>query len=118
LTLATRGWFTSLSENFINNWRTIKYNFLISFIGSKQQFKSEFHLEIIKQHKDKPLREYITRLDNEALEVKGVELNMVLYFFNYKGFYPGGFSKHLAGEKPTSMEDLKQRTDEWIMIEE
>jgi hypothetical protein len=31
---------------------------------------------------------------------------------------PGGFSKDLVGEKPKSMEELKQRAEKWIQIEE
>jgi hypothetical protein len=67
--------------------------------------------------KDESLREYITRFNNEVLEVRNVEPNLVLYFF-VKGLKPGAFSKALAGEKPTSMDDLKARAEKWIRIEE
>ena len=78
------------------------------FTSSKRQFKSEFHLET--------LREYITRFNNEVLEVRNVEPNLVLYFF-VKGLKLSAFAKALVGEKPTSMDDLKARAEKWIRIE-
>jgi hypothetical protein len=67
--------------------------------------------------KDESLREYITRFNNEVLEVRNVEPNLLLYFF-VKGLKPDTFAKALAGEKPTSMDDLKARAEKWIRIEE
>jgi hypothetical protein len=54
------------------------------------------------------LIEYITRFNNEVLEGRNVEPNLVLYFF-VKGLKPGAFAKALASEKPTPMDDLKER---------
>jgi hypothetical protein len=48
------------------------------FTSNKWQFKYEYHLETVKQCKDEPLKEYITCFNNEALDVKDIELNMVL----------------------------------------
>jgi hypothetical protein len=42
---------------------------------------------------------------------------MMLYFLR-QGLKPGGFAKDLAGEKPRTMEELKQRAEKWIQIEE
>ena len=51
------------------------------------------------------------------LEVRNVAPNLVLYFF-VKGLKPSAFAKAFAGEKPTSMDDLKARAEKWIRIEE
>jgi hypothetical protein len=67
--------------------------------------------------KDKSLREYITRFNNEVLEVWNVEPNLVLYFFD-KRLKPNAFAKHLVGQKPISMDDLKARAEKWIRIKE
>jgi hypothetical protein len=67
--------------------------------------------------KDESLREYITCFNNEVLDVRNVEPNLVLYFF-VKGLKIGAFAKALTGEKPTSMDDLKARAEKWIRIEE
>jgi hypothetical protein len=66
---------------------------------------------------DESIREYITHFNNEVLEVRNVQPNLVLYFF-IKGLKPGAFSKALAGEKPMSMDDLKAKAKKWIRIEE
>ena len=59
---------------------TLKDKFILHFTNSKRQFKSEFHLETVKQRKDESLRDYITRFNTKVLEVKNVEPNLVLYF--------------------------------------
>ena len=51
-----------------------------NFTSSKQQFKTEHHLERIKQRSDEPLRDFIIRFNAESLEVRDVAPNMVLYF--------------------------------------
>jgi hypothetical protein len=61
--------------------------------------------------------ENITRFNNKVLEVRNVEPNLVLHLF-VNGLKQGTFAKHLAGEKPTSMDDLKARAEKWIRIEE
>jgi hypothetical protein len=42
---------------------------------------------------------------------------MMLYFLR-QVLKPGGFAKDLAGENPKNMEELKQRAEKWIQIEE
>jgi hypothetical protein len=32
--------------------------------------------------------------------------------------YPGPFANHLAGDKQTSIEDIKKQAEKWIMIKE
>ena len=95
----------------------MKDKFILHFTSSKRKFKSEFHLETVKQGKDESLRDYVTRFNNEVLEVRNVEPNLVLYLF-VRGLKPGAFAKQLAGDKPTSMDDLKVRAKKWIIIEE
>jgi hypothetical protein len=111
--------FSNLPPQSINNWKTLKDKFVLHLhlTSSKRQLKSEFHLETIKQMKDESQREYITRFNNEVLEVRNVEPNLVLYFF-VKGLKPCAFAKALVGEKPTSMDDLKARAKKWIRIKE
>jgi hypothetical protein len=94
LSEATCRWFSDLPPQSINNWKTLKDKFVLHFTSSKRQFKSEFHLETIKQMKDESLREYITRFNNEVLEVRNIERNLVLYFF-VKGLKLGAFAKAL-----------------------
>jgi hypothetical protein len=115
--VAASRWFYDLPPQSINSWKALKDKFVLHFTSSKRQFKSEFHLEMIKQIKDESLREYITRFINEVIEVRNVEPNLVLYFF-VKGLKPGAFAKALAVEKPTPMDDLKARAEKWIRIKE
>jgi hypothetical protein len=117
LKAAARRWFLSLPVGSIAGWKALKDKFVSNFTSSKQQFKTEHHLERIKQRSDEPLRDFIIRFNAESLEVRDVAPNMMLYFLR-QGLKPGGFAKDLAGEKPKTMEELKKRAEKWIQIEE
>jgi hypothetical protein len=88
----------------------LKDKFISNFTSSKQQFKTEHHLERIRQKLDEPLRDFIIRFNTESLEVRDVAPNMMLYFLK-QGLKPGGFAKDMAGEKPKTMEELKRRAE-------
>jgi hypothetical protein len=75
-----RRWFTDLPPNSIGSWQVFKDKFLRHFTSSKKQFKSEYHLKSVTQSDKDPLRDYIIRFYKEALEVKGVAPNMILFF--------------------------------------
>jgi hypothetical protein len=115
LSEAASRWFSGLPPQSISNWKTLNHKFILHFTSSKRQFKFEFHLETVKQGKDESLRDYITRFNNEVLEVRNVEPNLVLYFF-VRGWKPGAFAKQLAGDKPVSMDDLKVQAEKLIRI--
>jgi hypothetical protein len=63
------------------------------------------------------LRDFIIRFNKEALEVKDVAPNMILFFFK-EGLKPSFFKQELTGNKPLNMEELKDRAEFWIRIEE
>ena len=64
-----------------------------------------------------PLRDFIIRFNKEALEVKDVAPNMILFFL-MEGLKPGFLKQELTGNKPLNMEELKDRAEFWIRIEE
>jgi hypothetical protein len=80
LKAAARRWFPSLPARSITGWKALKDKFISNFTSSKQQFKTEHHLERIKQRLDEPLRDFIIHFNAESLEVRDVALNMMLYF--------------------------------------
>jgi hypothetical protein len=107
LKVAAQRWFSSLPAGSIVGWKALKDKIVSNFTSSKQQFKTEHHLERIKQRSDEPLRDFIIRFNAESLEVRDVAPNMMLYFLS-QGLKLGGFAKDLAGEKPKIMEELKK----------
>ena len=94
-----------------------KDKFLRHFTSNKRQFKSEYHLKSITQGDKEPLRDFIIRFNKEALEVKDVAPNMILFFL-MEGLKPGFFKQELTGNKTLNMEELKDRAEFWIRIEE
>jgi hypothetical protein len=80
LKAAARRWFSSLPAGSIAGWKALKDKFISNFTSSKQQFKTEHHLERIKQRSDELLRDFIIRFNTESLEVHVVAPKMMLYF--------------------------------------
>jgi hypothetical protein len=113
LKAAAQRWFSSLPAGSIAGWKALKDKFVSNFTSSKQQFKTEHHLERIKQRSDEPLRDFIICFNAESLEVCDVAPNMILYFLR-QGLKPGGFANDLAEEKPKTMEELKKQAEKWI----
>ena len=113
LKAAARRWFSSLPAGSITGWKAMKDKFNSNFMSSKQQFKTEHHLERIRQKTDEPLRDFIIRFNAESLEVRDVAPNMMLCFLR-QGLKPGGFAKDLAGEKAKTMEELERQAEKWI----
>jgi hypothetical protein len=95
----------------------IKDKFLRQFTSRKRQLKSEYHLNSIKQGEKVPLCDFIILFNKEALEVKDVSPNMILFFL-MEGLKPSFFKQELTGNKPLNMEELKDRARFWIRIEE
>jgi hypothetical protein len=54
LKVAVRRWFSSLPAGSCSGWKVLKDKFVSNFTSSKQQFKTEHHLERIKQKSYKP----------------------------------------------------------------
>ena len=117
LTDAAGQWFNDLPPNSIPNWATFKDKFLRHFTTSKKQFKSEYHMKSVKQGKTEPLRDFITRFNKEALEVRNLAPNMLMYFFT-EGLQDGTFKDELTGFPSPTMDDIKARADYFIRIEE
>jgi hypothetical protein len=59
LKATSRRWFSSLPAKSITGWMMLNEKFILNYTSSKQQFKTEHHLERVKQKPDEPLREYI-----------------------------------------------------------
>jgi hypothetical protein len=101
LKAVARRWFSSLRAGSITRWKAIKDMFVSNFTSSKQQFKTEHHLERIKQKPDEPLRDYIICFNAESLKVRDVAPNMMLYFLR-QGLKPGGSAKDLVAKSPNA----------------
>jgi hypothetical protein len=112
-----RQWFTTLPKNSINRWRELQDKFILAFTSCKEQYKTQFYLKILKQKKDEPLRESIARYNRESLCVKGVHPILGLHCL-VENLLPGPFAQDLAKFPQIDMENLKNRSEGWIRVEE
>jgi hypothetical protein len=56
---ASHQWLLSLPENQFDSWAQLKQAFIDNFIATCDQSGNKYDLERIRDHKDKPLRDYI-----------------------------------------------------------
>jgi hypothetical protein len=59
-------WFSSWPAKSVTGWKALKDKFISNFTSSKQQFKTEHHLERIRQKSDEPLRDFIICFNAES----------------------------------------------------
>jgi len=69
-------WFKNLRRNFIDSWRDLCHKFTTHFTASRTQPKTKVSLKAIVQEKSEPLRDYIERLNKEAIQIRGSDENM------------------------------------------
>jgi len=103
---AARQWFASLPRNSVDNWHDLSEKFKSHFTSSKQQPKSSHCLELIKQRRDEPLRDFISRFNQEALSIKNLDSAITLHVLvgNLK---PGRFAENLAMDPPQNYGRVK-----------
>jgi hypothetical protein len=71
--------FKNLRRNSINLWSDLCYEFITHFTTSRTQPKTLASLEAIVQGRSEPLRDYIERINKEAIQVRGADETMKQY---------------------------------------
>ena len=72
-------WYSRLEPNSVGCWKDLSTKFLGHFTTSKIQPKSEHHLSLIKQEKEEPLRDFLTRFNGEYLSITDIEPSVGLH---------------------------------------
>lgn len=71
LTGSAKHWFERLKRRSISSFNELARAFLAQFIGAREQRKPHINLLTVKQQPGESLRDYITRFNDEALQVEG-----------------------------------------------
>jgi hypothetical protein len=72
-------WFKNLRRNSTDSWSDLCNEFTTHFTASRTQPKTVASLEAIVQGRIEPLRDYIERFYNEAVQVRGANETMKMY---------------------------------------
>ncbi|KAL0320166.1 UNVERIFIED_CONTAM: hypothetical protein Sradi_5278100 [Sesamum radiatum] len=103
LTGKTQEWFTNLPCGSIESFGQLVQNFAFHFASKKKAKRSATYLFTIK--KDKSLKGFMGRFNNETLEVQDLRIDMMVNILIH-GLKQGPFASALARDPPVDVEQL------------
>ncbi|XP_061340717.1 uncharacterized protein LOC133287174 [Gastrolobium bilobum] len=110
-------WFTGLPVNSIDSWSDLSLRFIQQFAHCGPQPKTTHNLCGVRQKPGEKVREYYERFQAEARQVKGLENQTYLLLFTTR-LQPGGLADSLAKKGPATKEELMERIQKYIDLEE
>ncbi|XP_061357283.1 uncharacterized protein LOC133301643 [Gastrolobium bilobum] len=110
-------WYTGLPVNSIDSWADLSLRFIQQFAHCRPQPKTTLNLCGVRQKPGEKVRDYYERFQAEARQVKGFENQTYLLLFT-TGLQPGGLADSLAKKRPTTKEELMERIQKYIDLEE
>lgn len=63
-------WFRRLHQRYVRNWNDLAVAFLAQFMGSKARITPKEQLVSIKQGKSKSLKSYLSKFNQQSIEVE------------------------------------------------
>lgn len=110
-------WFSSLEPNSIHDFLELATCFLAHFSTSQAYRKTSAILINLKQGEQEPLRMFLNRFAQEAIQIK--DLNSVDFLHAIMaGPKVGHFAHSLARKPPANLDDLKMWAACYINMEE
>ncbi|XP_058099793.1 uncharacterized protein LOC131244163 [Magnolia sinica] len=117
LTGSTQSWYRQLKPNSIGSFADLSRLFLTQFISGKKSRKPNTHLFTIKQEPKESLKDYITRFNEEALEVEDYDDKMALSTV-FRGLKEGRFTFSIGKNLPKTLADLIARAQKYNNADE
>ena len=110
-------WYTGLSRGSIENIKQLEKKFIHNFFSGMKPSKCVTHLLNVKQGKNEPLWEYISRLNKEKLEVDDYDESIVM-ISRISGMQSGKLIWNLFDDPPKTMTKLLATTGRSMNAEE
>ncbi|XP_043721046.1 uncharacterized protein LOC122668568 [Telopea speciosissima] len=112
-----RQWFSPLKPRSLSSFVDLGRAFLTNFMSSRIHKKTAANMLAIRQQTGESIREFLTRFNNEALEVR--DLNpMVMFQALSSGIRDRKLKESLIMEEPTNTYDLYSRCEKHIKLAE
>ncbi|XP_043699970.1 uncharacterized protein LOC122650636 [Telopea speciosissima] len=102
---ATRQWFAHLKPRSLSSFVELGQAFLAHFMSSRVHKKTAANLLAVKQRPNETIRGFLTRFNNEALEVRGFD-PMVKFQALRSGIRDVELKKSLITDEPVDMYEL------------
>ncbi|XP_061346999.1 uncharacterized protein LOC133292587 [Gastrolobium bilobum] len=110
-------WYTTLPTGSIASWDDLASKFQSHFVTSRHVPKSVHSLEKIRQQSGESLRSFLDRFDKEALQVQGLDPKVQVHIL-LSGLRQGEFASELARHEITDLEEVREKAQEFMRIEE
>ncbi|XP_058075987.1 uncharacterized protein LOC131224695 [Magnolia sinica] len=117
LTVSARSWYRQLKPNSIGSFVELSRLFLTQFISGKKSRKSNTHMFTIKQEPKESLKDYITRFNEEALQVEDYDDKMTLSAV-FGGLKEARFTFSIGKNSSKTLADLIARAQKYTNAEE
>ena len=114
---AARSWFFSLPTRSISTFKNLGEKFMSHFISNVAYKKTSITLMFIRQRQYELLREFVTRFNNETLQVKNFDHTIAIAAFT-NGVRDKDFIRSLTKKPPKVFADLLLRAKKYINTEE
>ncbi|XP_012851511.1 PREDICTED: uncharacterized protein LOC105971204 [Erythranthe guttata] len=110
-------WFNALPTGSIDTFAQLSLRFTNQFAINKQYAKTPAHLFSIVQRDNETLRNYIRRFVEAVHEVPSVGQDMLSGIMQ-QNLKSGRFKESIAGRPPGNLDELLNRAEKYIRIEE
>ncbi|XP_012835584.1 PREDICTED: uncharacterized protein LOC105956288 [Erythranthe guttata] len=110
-------WFNSLPIGSVDTFAQLSTRFTNQFAINKQYAKTPAHLFSVVQRDNETLRNYIKRFVEAVHEVPSVGQDMLSGIMQHN-LKPGRFKESIAERPPSNLEELLNRAEKYVRIEE
>ncbi|XP_020992665.1 uncharacterized protein LOC110278762 [Arachis duranensis] len=117
LSKAAMKWFDSLPPRSVTSFDDLSQKFLMRFSIQKDKVKHAPSLLGVKQEDREPLRNYMEMFNKACLEIQDMPTEAVIMSL-VNGLGKGSFSQSISKRHPTSLNDVQERVEKYINIEE
>ncbi|XP_014511493.1 uncharacterized protein LOC106770184 [Vigna radiata var. radiata] len=110
-------WYYALPPNSIDNFRTFATLFKRQYATNRKEATTAAELVNLKQEKDESLRKFMRRYTEVARRVKGVSHEFIITNLP-NCLKPGYVSESLYAKLPKTMEELQEKMNKFIKMED
>ncbi|XP_014499530.1 uncharacterized protein LOC106760626 [Vigna radiata var. radiata] len=110
-------WYYALPPNSIDSFRTFAGLLKRQYVSNRKEATTAAELVNLRQEKDEPLRKFMHRYTEVARRVKGVSHEFIITNLP-NCLKPGYVSESLYAKLPKTMEELQEKMNKFIMMED
>ncbi|XP_056698713.1 uncharacterized protein [Spinacia oleracea] len=110
-------WYKKLPAGSIFSFRQIQEDFVRRFISKVERKKTSGELMSISQRPKEPLREYLTRFNNESITIPDLQQEIAVLAL-LRGMQECEFKRYLGRKSFTSLGEALRKANEYIRSDE